>query len=411
MFHHHHWARVLTRTSLRGMLLGCVLVSSPQTASTTEPMPAPMPAILEVALLSPHATSAQGLTRATWSERSPRDLALPLPKTIKVSSNQAGDTPKGGGLKGFVERLLDRIKKDKGSPPGTSEPPPTSGSLPGSLTFTGTEGGPNPAAQTLSITNTGGGTLNWTADDTAAWLSLSPASGTTTTEADVITVSVSTAGLTANTYSTTITLTALGSTNPTQQVPVTLTVTPPSPTIGKSPTILTFIAQEGGAQLTAQTLNITNTGKGTLSWSVSESASWLSLSPASGTTTTESDAISVSVNTAGLLTNTYTAPITITADGASNTPQQVLVTLAITAPASTKATLTWNGNTESDLAGYKVYTGTSSGAYGPPVDVGKVTTFDVINLQSGKTYYFAVTAYDKSGNESGNSNEANKSIN
>src|SRR5947208_5175748 len=32
----------------------------------------------------------------------------------------------------------------------------------------------------------------------------------------------------------------------------------------------------------------------------------------------------------------------ITADGASNTPQQVLVTLAITAPVSTKAKLTWD---------------------------------------------------------------------
>jgi hypothetical protein len=278
------------------------------------------------------------------------------------------------------------------------------------LTFTGAEGGPKPAAQTLSITNTGGGTLNWTAGETAAWLSLNPTSGTTTTETDAITVSVDTTGLTANTYTASITFTDPGATNPTQQVPVTLTVTPPSPTIGQSPTFLTFIAQEGGAQPAVQALNITNTGKGTLSWSVSESASWLTLSPTSGTTTTETDAISVSINTTGLLTNTYTAPITITASAASNTPQQVQVTLAITAPASTKATLSWDPNAESDLAGYKVYAGTASGTYGAPVDVGNVTTFEAINLQKGQTYYFAVSAYDTSQNASGYSNEVSKSI-
>ena len=393
--HYHHWTQVLTRTSLRGLLLGCALISSPQTASTMQPMPSLRPATWEVALLSSHT-----------------NLTLPLPKVIKVQSNQAGDTPKGGGLKGFVERLLDRVKKDKQSPPGQTEPspPPTSGSLPGSMTFTGAEGGANPAAQTLSITNTGGGTLSWSASESASWLSLSPASGTTTTETDTISVSVNTAGLTTNTYTGIITLTASGSTNPTQQVSVTLTVTPPPSTIGQTPTFLTFIGLEGGAQPTVQGLNITNTGKGTLSWSVSESASWLSLSPASGTTTTETDAITVSVNTTGLLTNTYTAPITITAGGAANTPQQVLVTLAITTPASTKATLTWDPNVESDLAGYKVYVGTAAGTYGAPVDVGKVTTFEVINLSSGQTYYFAVTAYDTASNVSGYSNEVSKSV-
>jgi fibronectin type 3 domain-containing protein len=79
----------------------------------------------------------------------------------------------------------------------------------------------------------------------------------------------------------------------------------------------------------------------------------------------------------------------------------------VTAPVSGKATLTWDP--ETSVAGYKVYSGTSSNAYGAPVDVGNVTTFQIVNLQSGKTYYFAVTAYNSSG-ESGYSNEASKSI-
>ena len=55
---------------------------------------------------------------------------------------------------------------------------PAIGASPTSLSFTATQGGGNPATQTVSISNTGGGTLSWTASDNAAWLTLSPASGT-----------------------------------------------------------------------------------------------------------------------------------------------------------------------------------------------------------------------------------------
>ena len=67
----------------------------------------------------------------------------------------------------------------------------------------------------------------------------------------------------------------------------------------------------------------------------------------------------------------------------------------------------WNPNTEEDLAGYRLYVGTASGQYGEPVDVGNVTEHVMeITPQHGATYYFALTAYDTSGNESGYSDEA-----
>lgn len=69
--------------------------------------------------------------------------------------------------------------------------------------------------------------------------------------------------------------------------------------------------------------------------------------------------------------------------------------------------VTWNPNTEPDLAGYKLYHGTASGQYGEPIDVGNVTGHVMeITPQHGATYYFALTAYDTSGNESGYSDEA-----
>ena len=69
--------------------------------------------------------------------------------------------------------------------------------------------------------------------------------------------------------------------------------------------------------------------------------------------------------------------------------------------------VTWNPNTEPDLAGYKIYYGTASGVYGDPIDVGNVTGHVMeITPQHGATYYFALTAYDTSGNVSGYSAEA-----
>ena len=66
-----------------------------------------------------------------------------------------------------------------------------------------------------------------------------------------------------------------------------------------------------------------------------------------------------------------------------------------------------NKNTESDLSGYRIYYGKSSGSYNDMIDVGDTTNFLINNLEDNTRYYFAVTAYDFSGNESGFSEEVN----
>src|SRR2546426_12679870 len=125
---------------------------------------------------------------------------------------------------------------------------------------------------------------------------------------------------------------------------------------------------EGAVTSKSQTFNITNTGQGTLNWTASVSASWLSISPASGATTTQTDVITVTVNPTGLTSNIYTAPVTISALGATNSPQQVLITLAIKTLVSGTATLTWDPDTDPSVRCYKVYSRTSSHAYGAAVD-------------------------------------------
>lgn len=70
-----------------------------------------------------------------------------------------------------------------------------------------------------------------------------------------------------------------------------------------------------------------------------------------------------------------------------------------------QVTLEWDSNTEPGLAGYKIYYGTSSGSYDAVVDVGNWTSCTIASLEEGKTYFFAATAYDLTGNESNFSEE------
>jgi fibronectin type 3 domain-containing protein len=99
----------------------------------------------------------------------------------------------------------------------------------------------------------------------------------------------------------------------------------------------------------------------------------------------------------------------VTGSGVTRT---VGVSLTLNSPATSSATLTWNANTEPDLASYRIYRSTTPGVYGAAlatVPAGTVT-YMATGLQTGTTYYFTITAVDTAGNESTRSNEVSKSI-
>ena len=75
-----------------------------------------------------------------------------------------------------------------------------------------------------------------------------------------------------------------------------------------------------------------------------------------------------------------------------------------------QAILSWDANNEPDVSGYKLYYGTATGVYGTPTTVGNVITYTVTGLTNGQVYFFAVTAYDSFGNESGYSNEVSFTV-
>lgn len=70
--------------------------------------------------------------------------------------------------------------------------------------------------------------------------------------------------------------------------------------------------------------------------------------------------------------------------------------------------LQWDHNTETDLAGYRVYQSGVSGVYGTTFTAipGGTNTATLSNCPANGQLYWVVTAVDLAGNESGPSNEA-----
>lgn len=62
--------------------------------------------------------------------------------------------------------------------------------------------------------------------------------------------------------------------------------------------------------------------------------------------------------------------------------------------------LFWNGNRESDLAGYRVYVGSSYNGRYELIGTTHENYFLDEGARNGSTYYYAVTAFDRAGNES-----------
>ena len=72
-----------------------------------------------------------------------------------------------------------------------------------------------------------------------------------------------------------------------------------------------------------------------------------------------------------------------------------LLTSGVTvAEASVTVTLAWDTNQEPDVIGYKVHYGTLSKNYQYTVDINNNTSCTIGGLEEGKTYFFAVTAYN-----------------
>lgn len=185
--------------------------------------------------------------------------------------------------------------------------------------------GKTAANQTFSVFNGGGGTLSYNISDDAAWLTCAPVSGTATTEADLITVSYTTAALAAGTHTATITID--GGSAGIKTIGVTLTVNQ-QPTLAVSASSFAMIGVAGSLGPSAS-FNVSNTGGGTAAYTITKTQPWLTLGRTSGTVAIEVDLIDVSLDATSLAKGVYYDTITITSAEATNSPLTIPVTFTV----------------------------------------------------------------------------------
>jgi len=162
--------------------------------------------------------------------------------------------------------------------------------------------------KTFTISNDGTGELNWTISPTESWVSITPTSGIVTTGSTPVTVTVNKTGMPYGNHSATITISSNANSKTIEAFVVV-----PDPTglqLSAYPTILNFDISG-----TSMELKIQNTGTGMLSWNIASDSAWLTSIPATGTTQTEIDNITINVNRYGLTPGLYTGNLHINSDG------------------------------------------------------------------------------------------------
>jgi len=87
----------------------------------------------------------------------------------------------------------------------------------------------------------------------------------------------------------------------------------------------------------------------------------------------------------------------------------IIFFLCLTSVNAAEVSLAWDASVSSGVTGYKIYYGTASHAYTKTDTVPMQLYWTVKDLPPG-TWFFAATAFDSSGNESGFSNEVSKVI-
>ncbi len=205
---------------------------------------------------------------------------------------------------------------------------------PASLVFAYQTGGVVPGAQLVAVGSSGSAlTFSASASTSSggAWLAAS-GGGTTPGSVNVSLNAGVLGGLGPGTYNGTVTITAAGAGNSPLAIPVSLTVSA-QPLIVYAPVSLSFGFAVGGNNPGPQNIALSSSGAA-LNFTVSTNGSWLSATPANGTTPAN---VSVSVNTTGLGIGTYNGSVTITAAGAGNSPVTVPVTLTVSGVANISA--------------------------------------------------------------------------
>ena len=241
-----------------------------------------------------------------------------------------------------------------------------------------------------------GGTLTYSIANKPAWATFSTTTGRLTGTPTAagsfasIGISVSDGSASASLPAFAITVSAAAPTNR-------------PPTISGTPTTSVLTGAAYAFQPTAS-----DPDGNTLTFSIANRPAWAAFDAATGR---------LSGNPTAANVGTTTGIVISVSDGTASASLAAF-SVAVQAVANGSATLSWqppttntNGSALTNLAGYKIYWGTSPGNYSSSTTVmNPGLTSYVVGSLTPNTYYFAVTALNGSGTESTFSNSATKAI-
>jgi len=210
---------------------------------------------------------------------------------------------------------------------------------PSAATFTANTGQANPAAQTISVTNGGAGTLanitfagiQYAGGQPTGWLAATLGNSSAPT---TLRLTATTGTLPPGTFSAAVSLASPEASNSPSALPVTFTVSP-VPAIGITPATVTVIDTLTTTDPAPRTVSVTNIGTGTLSglavgaviYGAGQPAGWLTASL--GATTTAPATVTLSLAKGTLPVGVYTATVPLTSPVALNSPQNLAVTFDV----------------------------------------------------------------------------------
>jgi trimeric autotransporter adhesin len=203
--------------------------------------------------------------------------------------------------------------------------PPALNFSPASLAYAYQVGGALPQAQTVAVSLYG--VINGQQAFTAAvatggtWLAVSPTLGTTPA---TLSVGVSPTGLAPGIYNGSVSVTPTGGSA--ASVPVTLTVTGTT-ALSANPNAVNFTYAQGSSAPGAQSIQVSSAGNGSVAFTATSNAAWLTVLPASGATPV---ILTLTASVKGLGIGTYAGAISVAPTGGS--PLSILVNLVVTAP-------------------------------------------------------------------------------
>lgn len=185
--------------------------------------------------------------------------------------------------------------------------------------------------KTMTLTNTGGGHVTWSAQSNAAWLSLSPASGSFAGNT-VVVLKANRTNLAPRAYLGQITFTQ--NQGITQTLYVSMTVNTQPANLVLSTASLAFAGTPAQSPA-GQTVVIQNNGGQALNWNAgsttSDGGNWLSITPSSGLLAANTSAIlTVNVATLTLALGAYQGALSFSYAGGQI--QQIAITLNVNPP-------------------------------------------------------------------------------